>query len=462
MSCYFEKRLPGIDKTFQFVNLPESSPLETGWEDIAARVCANETLMSWLDRLNGETCETFTDIYVLDPSYQLYTEDLKVYLERFEEMAGRYLNIYQMKGARAGAGLIWQNHCTAPILGVQSDNVILIDYEKILEINGSIGVTAVMSTILHECTHLIETYVADGDCLLGKLDPALAAKCEAELFFHPEEILALCPGAGPATTRYVQYGASYQQAEGQQREVLTSAVEMLTAAVLNMRDFGSDQGLKNAEALLSSHLEKGLAMIQSWNQLSAPLRRRGVDVSYWNGHLTKAHFARMKKQGVSFVIARAGGYAGTMADSTFENNYQQAKAAGLRFGAYYYGSAVTVEEAKKEARHALKLCKGKNLAYPIWYDVEDPSTMGKLGRSQLTKIIAAFCHTIKEAGHQAGVYASYSWLTSKIGDLSGIDVWIAQYNVSCSYHKPKVLWQYSSKKTFDGVSGHFDISVEMR
>lgn len=133
----------------------------------------------------------------------------------------------------------------------------------------------------------------------------------------------------------MSYDASYQQTKGQLREALTMAVEMLTAAVLDMKEPGANQGLKNAEPLLSAHLKSGLDMALPSDELTADAARRGIDVSYWNGRLTKGDFAKIKKQGLNFVIARAGGYVGTMEDSTFGNNYLQAKDAGLRFGVSY-------------------------------------------------------------------------------------------------------------------------------
>ena len=104
------------------------------------------------------------------------------------------------------------------------------------------------------------------------------------------------------------------------------------------------------------------------------VRKKGIDVSYWNGWLTEKQYKKIKKSNIEFVIARSGGYRGTMVDSTFDNNYRQSKAAGLDFGAYYYSTAVNTRQAKLEARHAVRLCRGKKLQYPIWMDVEDAAT----------------------------------------------------------------------------------------
>lgn len=461
MSRSFERNFEGIGKTFQFINFPEHSLFEEEWEMVASAICGNEGLSQWLNLLNRPDCGSFEKIFVIDPMAQIYDQDQRTYLAAYDEMAKEYLGYYLLQETKVGVEEMWKTRAAGPIFGLECENVILIDSEALTTWYGSIGRLMTASILLHECTHLIETYIANGDCILGRIDQALAQRCGETLFIHPEEIQQLCPEIGPETRKYIEAAAQYQQKENNQREILTSAVEVLTAAALDLKDQSEDCGLKAAEPLLLSRLQQGLAMTEYLSYPGVSAGRRGIDVSYWNGHLTKSHYEKIKKQGIHFVIARAGGYRGSMRDSTFENNYKQAKAAGLQFGAYYYGSAVTVAQAKEEARHAIQLCRGKKLDYPIWYDVEDSTTQGKLSKKELTAVVKAFCETVKAGGHESGIYASYSWLTSKIGDLGSINVWVAQYNDTCSYKKKKRMWQYSSSKTFRDIPGHFDISLEM-
>lgn len=147
-----------------------------------------------------------------------------------------------------------------------------------------------------------------------------------------------------------------------------------------------------------------------------------------------------------------------MADSTFDNHYRRARESGLGFGAYYYSTAMTPAQARAEARHAVALCRGKVFDYPIWMDVEDTGTLGRLPKRTLTRVIRAFVNEVKRLGRKAGVYASYSWLTEKIGSLEGIDVWVAQYNDVNDYKGKTAMWQYSSEGRFEGVQGHFDLN----
>lgn len=83
--------------------------------------------------------------------------------------------------------------------------------------------------------------------------------------------------------------------------------------------------------------------------------------------------------------------------------------------------------AKLEAAAVLKIIKGKKIDAPAFIDLED-KCQKDLGKEKLKAIALAFTETIKAAGYKAGVYASYDWLTNRIGKIpSGTYVWLAQY-----------------------------------
>lgn len=183
---------------------------------------------------------------------------------------------------------------------------------------------------------------------------------------------------------------------------------------------------------------------------------KGIDVSYWQ---QSVDFKKVKAAGIKFVIIRLGYNATLNLDSTFEAKYKAAKAAGLDIGVYYYSTAMTVAQAKKEAAFCLKHLKGKKLQYPVFIDLEDNDTSGKCSKAALANIAKSFCTAIVKGGFRAGVYASYYWLTSKIGDISDLNVWVAQYNSACSYSKRnKVMWQYTSSGKVSGISGNVDMN----
>lgn len=185
---------------------------------------------------------------------------------------------------------------------------------------------------------------------------------------------------------------------------------------------------------------------------------RGVDISEHNGSVD---FAALKNAGVAFVILRLG-YGSDYTnqdDKRFAENVRKAEAAGLPWGAYLYSYARTTAMAKSEAQHALRLLGDKKPLYGVWFDVEDT----QIAQTDLTATCRTFCDTLEAAGLYAGIYASLSWLTTKLSNaqLDRYDKWVAQWNSSCTYGKAYGIWQYTDKlviggKNFDGNYAYKD------
>ena len=116
----------------------------------------------------------------------------------------------------------------------------------------------------------------------------------------------------------------------------------------------------------------------------------GIDVSVWQG--ANVDFNKVKAAGKNFVILRAG--IGTSVDKYFESNYKKAKAAGMNVGVYWYAKATTEKASKEEAQHCLNAISGKQLEYPVYYDIEQKEVLAK-GKSHCSAIATDFC-TIME------------------------------------------------------------------
>ena len=112
----------------------------------------------------------------------------------------------------------------------------------------------------------------------------------------------------------------------------------------------------------------------------------GIDVSVYQG--PNIDFRKVKAAGINFVIIRAG--IGTSKDIYFESNYQKAKAAGLNVGAYWYALALTEKDSLVEAQYALSAINGKQLEYPIYYDIEQQEILAK-GKTYCSNIATKFC-----------------------------------------------------------------------
>lgn len=160
------------------------------------------------------------------------------------------------------------------------------------------------------------------------------------------------------------------------------------------------------------------------------IKRFGIDVSHWQGDFD---FARAKsKEGVEFAILKAGGGdAGLYKDSKFEANYKKCEECGLPKGAYFYGNAKSVAEAKKEAEYFISILSGKKYEYPVFYDVEG-KMISDNNRATLTEIVKAFCYTMEAAGYWVGIYSSESFFNSEMddGELIRYSHWVARWGKS--------------------------------
>ncbi len=170
---------------------------------------------------------------------------------------------------------------------------------------------------------------------------------------------------------------------------------------------------------------------------------RGIDVSWYNGDV---NYDKVADQGYSSVMIRIG--AGkTYTDPTFDDNYKEAKRAGLLRGAYYYSYATTVDEAVAEAKRTLELLDGRKLEYPIAFDIEEKAAFDT-GIENCTAMVKAYCSTIEQAGYEPCVYASRDKLVNFIDydQISGYKIWIANYECDYpDYPHPYWMWQYQHK-----------------
>jgi len=184
---------------------------------------------------------------------------------------------------------------------------------------------------------------------------------------------------------------------------------------------------------------------------------QGIDVSRWQGVID---WAKVKASGIKFAILKCGGSdSGFYTDRTFEANYKGCKDNGIAVGAYYFvgRDCITYEAGQADAKRMLSICAGKEFDLPLFIDCEAQDPKWKVG---ITDAIIGFYDEITKAGRSAGVYASKtSGFKDRIEDnrIQHITHWVAQYNASCTYDKPYIIWQKSSKGRINGINANVDL-----
>ena len=182
----------------------------------------------------------------------------------------------------------------------------------------------------------------------------------------------------------------------------------------------------------------------------------GIDVSVYQG---KINFKKVKNDGISFVIMRAG--HGDSADTRFAYNYKNARKNGLKVGCYWFITATSQEALKRQAKKCLNTIKGKEFDLPVFVDIESYSQFNR-GKDFCSALVSNFSEMVKKAGYDQGWYTSASfvnkYLSDKVISKSGYMSWVAQHNRRLSYNAPCDIWQYSHTGRVKGISTYVDLN----
>ena len=193
----------------------------------------------------------------------------------------------------------------------------------------------------------------------------------------------------------------------------------------------------------------------------------GIDVSKWQGRID---WQQVKNSGVQFAIIKAG--EGLEVESRFYENINNAKAAGINCGIYWFGHATSPGEALEEARACMNAIAGYQLEYPVVYDFEyrslDSNPLAN-NKSLLTDTIRAFLGTLQDNSYYSMFYTNgdFSRRFTEINRIScDYDIWCAGYNTSA----PSLecgIWQHSEKGTVPGMDidrlngSHTDVDLDI-
>ncbi len=204
---------------------------------------------------------------------------------------------------------------------------------------------------------------------------------------------------------------------------------------------------------------------------------KGIDVSLNNyGDMESIDFNGIKNAGFDYVIIKAGStyrenFTKGGKEEKFEQSYNDAKAAGLNVGAYFYTYATSVNEIIRDARLLISILDGKQFEYPIYLDVEDPS-LETIDKATLTQMCVEFFTILQRAGYYTGLYVNNTWLEERIQTevaLSKFDIWYARPSQgepvwsTEQYGEHLGMWQYSFEGTFDTMQGiPFDLNLSYK
>lgn len=248
------------------------------------------------------------------------------------------------------------------------------------------------------------------------------------------------------------------------REAVRKAVQSMIAAVILAAGFyavlpvhaaGPEEDKADSWRYENGQLKDDASNVIRTSSYHPNATKTGIDVSEWNGVID---WEKVKESGVDYAIIRCGWGMDEKSqdDKYWLRNVSECERLGIPYGVYIYSYADSTERALSEAKHVLRLIDGYHPSYPIYYDMEDSSTLG----SDLAAIAKTFCNTITDAGYPVGVYANLNWWNNYLTDecFSQWYKWVAQYNSSCDYAKKYEMWQYTSSGSVPGITGRVDLN----
>lgn len=192
--------------------------------------------------------------------------------------------------------------------------------------------------------------------------------------------------------------------------------------------------------------------------------KKGIDISYFQGNID---FKKVKSDGIDFIIPRCG-YGKSNKDSKFSEYVAGALAAGIEVpGIYHFSYALNEENAREEARQAVKFAQEAGLPKEtiIFFDLEYDSVdyakryAVNLDKARCIAHTNAFCQEVQNHGYRTGIYANQDYLNRMYDDatIKKYIFWYANWNggktpsVKCAFH------QWSEKGRVNGINGNVDM-----
>lgn len=185
---------------------------------------------------------------------------------------------------------------------------------------------------------------------------------------------------------------------------------------------------------------------------------RGIDISEFQGEID---FEEVRRSGIEAVYIRVG--AGEYTDEYFAENYERAKAAGLKIGFYHYVTARSVDEGRRQARFFASLAAGREPDMRLAMDFE---YFGSLSVSQINAISEAYLDELTAlTKREAVIYSDLSNARNIFSRALAEKylLWAAQYGADEPSANGKwrewVGFQYTDEGRVGGIYGNVDRNI---
>lgn len=191
-----------------------------------------------------------------------------------------------------------------------------------------------------------------------------------------------------------------------------------------------------------------------------PRRRHpvwGVDVSHHQGDID---WTRVRAAGAAFAYVKVS-EGRDHVDTRFRANLEQARAAGLKIGAYHYFTLCA--PGREQAEHFVRTLSGLAPDLPPVADLEYAGNCARRpGREELAREIDDFIAVVEQRlGRRPMLYSTKSFAADHhLWDRPDLHQWIRAIHTRPGFLGTRdwTFWQYRVGRV-DGVAGPVDLNV---
>lgn len=180
---------------------------------------------------------------------------------------------------------------------------------------------------------------------------------------------------------------------------------------------------------------------------------RGIDVSAHNGMMNLDAAA---KDGVKFIFIKASEGA-TFRDENFRLNYQKARDADIKIGAYHFFRFDV--DGISQALNLLEAVGDRHLDLGLVIDVEKSGNPGNVPQQLIQERLSSMVDFLSLKGYRVMFYTNRKGYYDYIKDnFEGFPLWICSFN-STPIYAGWTFWQFNHRGRVKGIRGDIDINT---
>lgn len=179
----------------------------------------------------------------------------------------------------------------------------------------------------------------------------------------------------------------------------------------------------------------------------------GIDISSHNGDID---FRKVAQDGISFVIIKAS--EGTdFTDSKFRTNYQEAKKAGLKTGAYHFFRFD--KDGVEQALNFVRTVGSRKPELGLVIDVEKAGNPDTVPPDVVKKRLFTMVDYLNLLGYRVMFYTNFNGYYDFISDMfPGYPLWICRFKEN-PINAEWTFWQHNHHGQVAGIQGDVDLDV---